>query len=127
MRIKIEIEIKYDVGMKEYMVKYGKSACKDHFLGWRRVLPSEGLMTAVIQSGCLPEEPSFLFRILFFFTGGTSRTGIGGGVLHNSSNDGHVNGDSSKSMVVAGFTRLKSIGVSEGGGFDAGMEGSKMD
>ena len=96
-------------------------------MGWRRVVPSEGLTTAAIHSGCLPEGPSFLFRILFFFASGTSRSGIGGGVLHKSSNDGQVIGDSSKSMAidVEGFARLKSIGISEVRGFDEGMEGSK--
>lgn len=112
--------------MKEYVVKYGKSVCEDHFVGWSRVVPSEGLTNAVIHSGCVSEEPSF-FRILFFFAGGT-RSGIDGGVLHNSSNDGQGIGDSSKSMAVdvEGFARLKSIGVSEAGGFAAGMQGSKM-
>ena len=114
--------------MKEYVVEYGKSAYKYHFLDWRRVVPSEDLTTAAIHSGCLPEETSLFFRILFFFVGETSRSGIGGGVLHNSSNDGQVIGDSSKSMVVdvEGFAILIAIGVSEAGVFDEGMEGSKM-
>ena len=107
------------------MVEYGKS--EDYFLGWRRVVPSEGLTTAVVHSAFMPEQPSFLFRILFFFAGETSRSGIGG-VLHNSSNDGQVIGESCKSMAVdnEGFTRLKLIGVSEAGGFATRTEGSKM-
>ena len=105
--------------MKDYVVKYGKSVCEDHFLGWRRVVPSEGLTSAVIHSGCFSEEPSFL-RILFFFAGGTPRSD--GGVLHNSSNDGQVIGDSSMAVDVEGFARLKSVGVSGAGDFDAGMD-----
>jgi hypothetical protein len=105
--------------MKDYVVKYGKSVCEDHFLGWRRVVPSEGLTTAVIHSGCFSEEPFFFFRILFFFAGGTPRSG--GGVLHNSSNDGQVIGDSSMAVDAEGSARLKSIGVSGAGGFDEGM------
>ena len=108
------------------MVECGES--EDYFLGWRRVVPSEGLTTAVVHSAFMPEQPSFLFRILFSFAGETSRSGIGGGVLHNSSNDGQMIGDSWKSMAVDvdGFARLKSIGVSEAGGFPARMGGSKI-
>ena len=120
--MRIKIDIKCGVSTREYVVKNGKS--DDHFLAWRSVVPSEGLTVAVIHSGCLPEEPSFLFRILFFFAGGTSRSGIGDGVLHNSSNDGQGNGDNSMAVDVEGFTRLKSIGVSEAGAF--GIEACEM-
>ena len=53
---------------------------------------------------------------------------IGGGVLHNSSNDGQAIGERSKSMAVdvEGFTRLKSIGVSVAGDFEAGIDGSTI-